>query len=169
MSDLPYYCHICSRVVYIEDRVVCPHCQESFLELHVEEVEEKEEDGGASSCVGNIFSFALFGCQKKTSTRNRARTITSDRRNYAIGPEIDDIISRLRDEKGVEENPATKEQIDLLKILALPVDEACTICFCPFEPGNKGYKYPCNHHFHIECSDAWLKLQSDCPLCRKSL
>lgn len=159
MSDLPYYCHICDRIIYIGERIECPHCKESFLELHIEETEE----ASPTSCPSGLFGFSFFGCKKKH------KTITSDRRNYAIGPEIDDIISRLRDERGVEENPATESQKNALKASFLPVNEVCSICFCPFNPNQMGYVYPCMHYFHQECSEAWLKLQSDCPLCRAPL
>lgn len=159
MNDLPYYCHVCSRVIYIEERIECPYCRESFLELHIEDPEEPP----VSPCSGGIFGFNFFGCRRKP------RTITSDRRNYAIGPEIDDIISRLRDERGIKENPATEIQKSALKLSTFSSEDACSICFCSFDANQKGYLYPCAHYFHQECSDAWLKLQSDCPLCRKPL
>ncbi|EIJ88611.1 hypothetical protein NEPAR06_1523 [Nematocida parisii] len=173
MSDLPYYCHICDRVVYIEDRVQCPQCRESFLELHTEDLDDEEERISipATNCMGGFLGLSFFGCTRQRAMRpERKRTITSDRRNYAIGPEIDDIISRLRDERGIDENPATEEQRSRLILSEIAgTDEVCTICFCPFEGSQQGYKYPCSHGFHVECSDAWLKLQSDCPMCRKSL
>ncbi|KAI5159691.1 hypothetical protein NEAUS03_0510 [Nematocida ausubeli] len=172
MSDLPYYCHICDVVVYIEDRVQCPRCRESFLELHTEDVDDETDEivNSGGTCIGGFLNLSFFRCAPQQPLRpEKKRTITSDRRNYAIGPEIDDIITRLRDERGIDECPASEKQKSSLVLEYLPTSDVCTICFCPFEEKKQGCKYPCSHYFHQECSDAWLKLQSDCPVCRKSL
>ncbi|KAH9385479.1 uncharacterized protein NEMAJ01_0375 [Nematocida major] len=168
MSDLPYYCHVCDMVIYIEDRLECPQCRESFLEVHTEDVDDEEEEA-APVCVRTFLGFPFFGCGKKQSSSRRHKSISSDRRNYALGPELDDIITRLRDEMGAEENPATDGQKLSLEPVFLTKSDVCTICLGSFEEGMEGSKFPCSHFFHQECTNAWLKLQSDCPVCRKPL
>ncbi|KAI8901687.1 hypothetical protein BC833DRAFT_576274 [Globomyces pollinis-pini] len=46
-------------------------------------------------------------------------------------------------------------------------DEAtCTICLCEYEEGDRLRQLGCKHHFHKECIDEWLHLNSKCPLCK---
>lgn len=163
MTDLAYFCHICQKIVYIGERVECPYCKEAFLEVYEESDPSEEEE-----YMSRYGLFDLLRC-RRTPAAKKQKTITSDRRNYAIGPELHDIITRLRDEMGVEENPATKAQKEKLAFVELAENEVCSICFGSFSMTEKGCRYPCSHSFHQSCSDAWLKLQSDCPLCRAPL
>lgn len=46
----------------------------------------------------------------------------------------------------------------------------CSICLSCLIEGEKVKVLPtCNHSFHPECIDEWLKTHSSCPLCRASL
>ena len=48
-------------------------------------------------------------------------------------------------------------------------DEVCAICF---EQKRKGLKYPvlpCEHSFHEDCLNPWLRVASTCPMCRKDV
>lgn len=58
-----------------------------------------------------------------------------------------------------------------VRIVSLPADEAqCSICLCNLVVGQKvKLLRGCNHGFHPECVDEWLKGQTSCPLCRASL
>jgi len=173
MSDLPYYCHVCSRVVYIEERIECPNCKQTFLEIYAPEDSGSSDDGRSNEVRRNrgwsFFSgiFGTFQRQDRRKPRQAKKSITSDRRNYAIGPEIDDIITRLREEKKIEEKPATENQKNNTRTEVPPEGETCMICLNAIE--GQGVHYPCEHFFHPICSEAWLKLQSECPICRKSL
>lgn len=44
--------------------------------------------------------------------------------------------------------------------------EQCTICLMDFENGVDIRTLPCNHIFHMECVDQWLKSSNKCPVCR---
>jgi hypothetical protein len=48
------------------------------------------------------------------------------------------------------------------------IDGMCSICLVDFQHGEQLRSLPCNHHFHVDCVDAWLmrKDQATCPLCR---
>lgn len=68
--------------------------------------------------------------------------------------------------------------LDVQTIAGFPVtlhkcsqDEAlCSICLGEFVDGEKVKVIPsCNHNFHPECVDQWLKTHASCPLCRAVL
>ncbi|CAA0820470.1 RING/U-box superfamily protein [Striga hermonthica] len=53
--------------------------------------------------------------------------------------------------------------------LPKPSDGTCPICLSDYQPKETIRSIPeCNHYFHAECIDEWLKLNRSCPLCRKS-
>jgi len=45
----------------------------------------------------------------------------------------------------------------------------CTICFCPFEEGDRIGDLPCRHEFHVDCLKGWLQRKNSCPLCNARL
>ncbi|CAN4088264.1 unnamed protein product [Withania somnifera] len=48
-----------------------------------------------------------------------------------------------------------------------PVD--CAVCLENFKIGEKCRLLPkCNHTFHVQCIDSWLKKTAVCPICRAS-
>ncbi|KAD4178414.1 hypothetical protein E3N88_27005 [Mikania micrantha] len=53
----------------------------------------------------------------------------------------------------------------------LPKDDdgTCPICLSDYEPKESVRTIPeCNHYFHADCIDEWLRLNATCPVCRKS-
>ncbi|CAH8342907.1 unnamed protein product [Eruca vesicaria subsp. sativa] len=43
----------------------------------------------------------------------------------------------------------------------------CVVCLSKIEDGDKARILPtCNHWFHADCIETWLKLHSSCPICR---
>ncbi|XP_057809993.1 putative RING-H2 finger protein ATL21A [Salvia miltiorrhiza] len=50
-----------------------------------------------------------------------------------------------------------------------PNDNTCSICLSDYQPQETVKSIPeCNHYFHANCIDEWLKLNGTCPLCRNS-
>ncbi|PIN09209.1 hypothetical protein CDL12_18215 [Handroanthus impetiginosus] len=50
-----------------------------------------------------------------------------------------------------------------------PSDGTCPICLSDYQPKETLRSIPeCNHYFHADCIDEWLKLNGTCPLCRNS-
>ncbi|XP_047968961.1 putative RING-H2 finger protein ATL21A [Salvia hispanica] len=46
-------------------------------------------------------------------------------------------------------------------------DVCCPICLSDYQPKETLKSIPeCNHYFHAECVDEWLKLNGSCPVCR---
>jgi len=65
----------------------------------------------------------------------------------------------------------TDEQLQGIKSHVLrksQVDERCCICLGDFIKGECVRELDCNHLFHKECVDTWLKQNRKCPLCKQS-
>ncbi|XP_076933247.1 E3 ubiquitin-protein ligase At1g63170-like [Bidens hawaiensis] len=45
-------------------------------------------------------------------------------------------------------------------------DAVCCICLAKYADNDLLRELPCNHFFHIECVDKWLKINASCPLCK---
>ncbi|XP_009614900.1 RING-H2 finger protein ATL20-like [Nicotiana tomentosiformis] len=55
------------------------------------------------------------------------------------------------------------------KRLPNPNDGTCPICLSDYQPKETLRTIPeCNHYYHAECIDEWLKLNATCPLCRNT-
>ncbi|KAI3986465.1 hypothetical protein MKX01_037747 [Papaver californicum] len=56
------------------------------------------------------------------------------------------------------------ESSDMVNGLVL---DECAICLSTFEENEVGRLLPiCQHSFHVECIDMWLRSNSSCPICR---
>ncbi|KAM3711868.1 hypothetical protein ACB098_01G141300 [Castanea mollissima] len=55
------------------------------------------------------------------------------------------------------------------KRLPKPNDNICPICLSEYQAKETLRSIPeCNHYFHANCIDEWLKMNATCPLCRNS-
>ncbi|KAM6555605.1 hypothetical protein CsatB_002624 [Cannabis sativa] len=53
--------------------------------------------------------------------------------------------------------------------LPKPNDNICPICLSEYKPNETLKTIPeCQHFFHSDCIDEWLRLNASCPICRKS-
>lgn len=48
-------------------------------------------------------------------------------------------------------------------------NSVCSICRDEFKTINDFYTLKCNHKFHIECLNPWLKIQGSCPYCKQHI
>lgn len=46
-------------------------------------------------------------------------------------------------------------------------EEQCTICRCEFEKDHSVKVLPCQHVFHPDCIDPWLRINKKCPICSR--
>ncbi|KAF9913203.1 hypothetical protein BX616_010167 [Lobosporangium transversale] len=53
--------------------------------------------------------------------------------------------------------------------LSDPQDAICAICLCDYENEEVLRKMNCNHYFHKDCVDEWLRLNRCCPLCKRDI
>ena len=53
--------------------------------------------------------------------------------------------------------------------LPRPNDNTCSICLSEYQAKETIRTIPdCDHYFHADCIDEWLKLNAACPVCRKT-
>ncbi|UJR16614.1 hypothetical protein I4U23_003514 [Adineta vaga] len=45
-------------------------------------------------------------------------------------------------------------------------DDKCAICLSKYKTGETMKRLRCDHYFHAECIDPWLKTSVQCPICR---
>ncbi|GKV35650.1 hypothetical protein SLEP1_g43893 [Rubroshorea leprosula] len=48
-------------------------------------------------------------------------------------------------------------------------DAVCCICLAKYADNDELRELPCNHVFHVECVDKWLKINASCPLCKSEV
>ncbi|KAF8033199.1 hypothetical protein BT93_D1950 [Corymbia citriodora subsp. variegata] len=76
-------------------------------------------------------------------------------------------ISMGLDRVTIESYPKT--QLGESRRLPKPNDTTCPICLGEYQPKETLRTIPeCNHYFHVDCIDEWLRLNGTCPLCRNS-
>ncbi|KAF9375678.1 hypothetical protein BGX21_003726 [Mortierella sp. AD011] len=61
--------------------------------------------------------------------------------------------------------PTTVEYLTLMD----PQDAVCAICLCDYEDDEELRKMSCRHYFHKDCVDEWLRLNRNCPLCKRDI
>lgn len=45
----------------------------------------------------------------------------------------------------------------------------CMVCLSNFTSGEEVRRLPCNHLFHVNCIDEWLRRCTDCPICKANV
>jgi hypothetical protein len=84
----------------------------------------------------------------------------------------------------VTDCPFEEETIDLMitvmrygknnELITKPIEshekeEICSICLLSSEESDECIKTNCNHIFHMNCLEGWLKTHSTCPMCVRNL
>ena len=109
---------------------------------------------------------AIFGliCYFFSKTRNDNHRQSIDLFSIAITPQPPSTTGL--DRPTIESYP----KILLGESCKLPNgDPTCAICLSDYKPKEEVRSIPaCNHYFHVDCIDAWLKLNATCPVCRNS-
>lgn len=177
---LPLFCHNCGRIFQQDTGFQCPYCNsgcvqiyDTLIESHPADSNDETSNEAAdvmhtldmfTALMTNNVSERNFDSFLRAFINNRA-TISSDRRNYAIGPEYDEILERLMDEDKIELQPVSKEFMDGLKRTNEKVE--CSICL-KNENNEKSDSvvFLCGHGFHWDCAMMWLKVKNTCPNCR---
>ncbi|KAL7165539.1 hypothetical protein ACSBR2_041260 [Camellia fascicularis] len=110
----------------------------------------------------------LIGLSCYTCSRikkyNQQRQIEAQLSNWTPQPMV--IIMGL-DRPTIESYPTTV--LGESRRLPKPNDGTCPICLAEYQPKETLRTIPeCNHYFHANCIDEWLRMNATCPLCRNS-
>lgn len=103
--------------------------------------------------------------------------------NFAWGANgMQNILDRLLQEAGNDGSarPASEQtisQIESSELTSRQINSMkdsntceCSICMGEFQVGTIVKKLPpCNHTFHCDCIDSWLRLHNTCPICRSEV
>jgi len=88
----------------------------------------------------------------------RIGNVKEERWALIAGQEIEKLRTSVYDEATF--NNRDKQECDDSEL-------KCLVCQCPYETGEKlrHLNFTCNHTFHAECVDEWLKRKDRCPYC----
>ncbi|XP_017973202.1 PREDICTED: putative RING-H2 finger protein ATL21A [Theobroma cacao] len=110
-----------------------------------------------------ILGLLCFVCGKVQSCTVRRNSIPELNATVAPQPTIEDGL----DGPTIESYP--KIVIGESRRLPKPDDNTCPICLCEYWPKETLRSIPqCQHCFHADCIDEWLRLNATCPICRNS-
>lgn len=110
-----------------------------------------------------LIMLTLMLCKNKY-TRNQVQRQTSTEFSTFIMTHPPIFVMGL-DGATIERYPKT--QLGESGRLPRPSDNTCSICLCEYQPNEVLRTIPeCNHYFHVNCIDGWLKTNATCPLCR---
>jgi hypothetical protein len=117
-------------------------------------------DSSNTSNTSNTFNTNNYG----TSISNRSNGIAPLERSEsmrAVGGSVRSVYnSSIMQTVRRKYLPITEEP---------PKDSACAICYEDPKSGDKWKQLPCEHKFHPDCIDPWIREHNSCPLCRKKV
>ncbi|XP_073016737.1 putative RING-H2 finger protein ATL21A [Primulina eburnea] len=113
-----------------------------------------------------IMGFMCWICRKVKGFTGRRLPIVDSSSSAAVAPQTLVITGGL-DSSTIESYPKTI--LGESRRLPEPNDNTCTICLSEYKPKETLRSIPeCQHCFHADCVDQWLKLKASCPICRNS-
>ncbi|KAL7323582.1 hypothetical protein PS15p_210212 [Mucor circinelloides] len=95
-----------------------------------------------------------------TANRTTFTTTTTKKPNF---------IRRIMKRPSYHSHPDQQKQHALLDTITIPraEDAVCSICLGEYETDELICKLWCQHHYHKDCVQEWLALNSKCPLCKR--
>ncbi|KAL5747676.1 hypothetical protein ACOSQ2_024973 [Xanthoceras sorbifolium] len=109
-----------------------------------------------------------LGCYLCSRVRAAGQRLinTTDLPTSSMAPQPAIILTGL-DGPTIESYPKTL--LGESKRLPKANDNTCSICLCEYQAKETLRTVPeCNHYFHADCIDEWLKMKASCPMCRNS-
>ncbi|XP_010501627.2 PREDICTED: RING-H2 finger protein ATL20-like [Camelina sativa] len=109
--------------------------------------------------VIRIYNSEKFVTQRRQNAAFAARTVTQQPR--------EDVVTTGLDQSTIE----SYKKVELGESRRLPGTNGiiCPICLSEYASKETVRCIPqCDHCFHVECIDAWLKIHGSCPVCRNS-
>ncbi|KAL0482772.1 E3 ubiquitin ligase [Acrasis kona] len=88
-----------------------------------------------------------------------------DERDYEMLLQLDDQVPNRH-----KADVKLVNKVPVKEVKAGEVFDRCSVCLCDLEVGEMRKELPCEHGFHDQCIDKWLKDYNEiCPICKKSL
>jgi DNA-directed RNA polymerase subunit RPC12/RpoP len=168
-----YYCHPCKKTVPISTlELLCPTCGSDFLqEAKMPELDNDSDSSGNESRpifrvnldnLNNHHGFFSRLLEEMGQNRPEGRSVHDFVRNFIMNfrePRYSDSESE-EDEENLHikhEIAENDEEID------------CKICTVNFAQGDEKAVLVCNHQYHSQCLEPWLKIKHCCPFCRQRI
>ncbi|KAL8158902.1 hypothetical protein V2J09_000439 [Rumex salicifolius] len=108
---------------------------------------------------------AFYFTEKRMRQRRHLQTNTELSTSVVPLPSIVTVVGL--DGRTIESYPKTL--LGESRRLPNPTQVHCAICLSEYEPKEALRTIPeCNHYFHADCIDEWLRMKGTCPLCRNS-
>ncbi|KAK4513919.1 uncharacterized protein ATC70_005926 [Mucor velutinosus] len=135
--------------------------------------------GGTKEEIAKIPVFKYKASANSTATTdNTATTQTSENANdtntntntcTTTTAKKPSFIRRIMKRPSYHNNPDQQKQNAHLEAITIPraEDAACSICLGEYETDELICKLWCQHHYHKDCVQEWLALNSKCPLCKR--
>lgn len=146
-----------------------------------DESDSDSDEGGSPAAVlaqhllaggtrGSYVSFIQSLFNRTTTHNNPLLALSLVDRDFTE----DDYEMLLRLDETVENHKvAPLKSINNLEAFKLKQGEErgrCCVCLCDMTSGDCVKRLPCNHHFHADCIDVWLKdYNGICPMCKKNI
>ncbi|XP_019154306.1 PREDICTED: RING-H2 finger protein ATL64-like [Ipomoea nil] len=69
-------------------------------------------------------------------------------------------------QEDIKKLPCFEYKLEIIKEEEEEEEVDCAVCLESFKVGDKCRLLKCNHCFHAQCIDSWLKNTAFCPICR---
>ncbi|CAN0840974.1 Putative RING-H2 finger protein ATL21A [Linum grandiflorum] len=163
-----------------EDGRICEFKGQDGLDIGCSQPDRKTEGLSKRAKYGIVLGVGIpgmisaiglccFVCGKIGSRRNASSSFHASAGGGATAghqPPVSYVLSGL-DEPTIQSYPKTL--LGESRRLPKPADNTCPICLSEYEPKETLRTIPeCNHYFHADCIDEWLKMNATCPLCRNT-
>ena len=138
--------------------------------------EEKEITMKGRFILGVILAIFL-GCVLFLAVSTIIFTKTEDYRRYGFHQNNHvmniNIYNEAYEERIFDEraNINPDDTYDTVSVISFADDTYCSVCIDNFDTTEKDVVKlkNCNHIFHKECIDKWIKINRTCPVCRKDV
>uniref|UniRef100_A0A0D3C6K1 RING-type domain-containing protein n=1 Tax=Brassica oleracea var. oleracea TaxID=109376 RepID=A0A0D3C6K1_BRAOL len=162
----------------------CRSCEMEYLRcgfrkkssLEVKCFGSKEPGHLSSGVVAVIISFSIIGAVTLLGACIAIRVYNSPRRGHSAIAAAATVRQQPREimaaARGLDQSTIeTYKKVELGESRRLPGTNGiiCPICLSEYASKETIRFMPeCDHCFHVECIDVWLKIHGSCPLCRNS-
>ena len=112
-----------------------------------------------------MVGLALRLTMTRTNSRQQSSESTAEMSILTIDEQLPVGVTGGLDQKTIDSYPKT--QLGDSREFPSSGDNACPICLGEYQARETIRTIPeCNHYFHANCVDKWLRRNPTCPLCR---